>query len=216
MQAFCGDVETWRRFSPLHPVPSFHTKPPPYPTTMAKLFGWPWPLNISILADILRMCYETRRKVLRAARSPPARSSTSSAGAGKLDEAKIRWLRRLKSDIDDFTRTTSSLISSPGTCRQRQSSALDPRGGCALVVLTTAESVNPAALEVLRTYRKSDNGRSPALARSPLRTSQRPLPAKSVKRARPDAQTPSHLRHPRRRSASRRLCTQATRAASND
>ncbi|OSS47492.1 hypothetical protein B5807_07410 [Epicoccum nigrum] len=80
---------------------------------MAKLFGWPWPLNISILADILRICYETRRKVLRAARSPPARSSTSSAGAGKLDEAKIRWLRRLKSNIDDFTRTTSSLISSP-------------------------------------------------------------------------------------------------------
>jgi hypothetical protein len=138
VQAFCGDVETWRRLSPLHPAPSSHTMPPPHPTAMAKLFGWPWPLNSSILTDMLRICYEIRRKVLRAARSPPAHSHASPAGARELDEAKIRPLKRSKGDTDDLTRTARSPTSLPGTCCRRQSSALDPRGGRAPVVLTTA------------------------------------------------------------------------------
>lgn len=47
-----------------------------------------------------------------------------------------------------------------------------------------------AALLDLRAYRKGDNGSSPALAHPPLRTSQRPSPAKFVKHAHPDPQTP--------------------------
>lgn len=123
----------------LHPHTPSHTMPPPHPTAMAKSFGWSCLLDSSILTDILRMCYEMRREVLRAARSPPAGSHTSSAGARKLDEATIGLLKRSKSDIDDLTRTASSPTSSSGTCRQRQSSALDPRGGCAPDVLTTAD-----------------------------------------------------------------------------